>query len=238
MQILKVSKLGMIKIIVFLSFLFSFNSVLSQTNLIPKQSEQYKIWNFIDSILTYHCTNLYGDTKRIDIRKTNILKNRIEQSSNIEKIDILSFYTFDTFNNTVNDKNLYSNNTYAEITGRVIKVEISEPESCNCNNKDYRMRDIHIKIIPKNNPKNTLPLIVEISPRVKMLKAEQGSIIAYSNIKKQLLGKVVTFQGWMFYDEEHFENSKNSIKIVKSNSNIWRQSAWEIHPIINFFVND
>lgn len=212
--------------LILIIFLSSFSSLFGQS-----KTKEYIFWNYIDSILTYHCKDVYGSALKKNTQLSNALKNRNETSSQITKIDIESFY------NNKNDLNSYSIHTFGEITGRVIRVKISKAESCNCNNKDYRMRDIHIAIIPKDSPKSTLPIIVEITPRIKMKMAEENrKILDHNLLKKELIGKIITFQGWMFFDAEHFENSKNTA--IKDNAHIWRQTAWEIHPVINFFVNN
>lgn len=227
MQISKVLRFATISII----FLFCLNITNGYSqNQQHQKTKEYVYWNYIDSILTYHCSDVKGISKRKNIQLLNSLKNRSEISSQITKIDINSFY------DNKNDLNRYSINTYGEITGKVIRVKISDPETCNCNISDYRMRDIHIAIIP-NNSKYTLPIIVEITPRTKLKFAENKNIMLDHNLlKKYLLGKTVTFQGWMFFDSEHFENSKNTMN--RNTNHIWRQSAWEIHPVINFFVNE
>jgi hypothetical protein len=207
---------------------FLFLNALSIFGQTP--SKEYIFWNYIDSMLTYHCPNLTGNSNKKNIQILNSLKNRTKISTVITKINIDSFY------NNKNDLNTYSINTYAEITGRVTRVKISKAESCNCNIKDYRMRDIHIAIIPENSPVNTFPIIVEITPRTKMEKAGgiERLILDHISLKKELEGKVVTFQGWMFFDKEHFQNANNTK--LNNTTKIWRQSAWEIHPVVNFVV--
>jgi len=118
-------------------------------------------------------------------------------------------------------------NTAVEITGFVADVIKGTPnETCNCARSD--IADIHIDVVAKKKDRNNNNkyVIVEISPR---FKAKLGSM---KEVKKKLTGKWVKFTGWLTYDYKHRSNARN----VKKTGNIWRATAWEVHPVTTFKV--
>jgi hypothetical protein len=85
------------------------------------------------------------------------------------------------------------------------------------------LEDVHIEVVgneaDKGNKKKFV--IFEISPR---LENELGDA---STLKDQIEGKWVKFTGWLTYDYKHRGNASNR----KKTGNIWRATAWELHPI-------
>jgi hypothetical protein len=118
-------------------------------------------------------------------------------------------------------------NTAVEITGFVADVIDGTPrETCNCARSD--IADIHIDVVAKKADRNNNDkyVIVEISPR---FKAKLGSMKA---VRKKMVGKWVKFTGWLTYDYKHRSNARN----VKKTGNIWRATAWEVHPVTAFKI--
>jgi hypothetical protein len=118
-------------------------------------------------------------------------------------------------------------NTAVEITGFVADVIAGTPsETCNCARSD--MADIHIDVVAKTRDRNNNDkyVIVEISPR---FQAKLGDL---KTVKKKITGKWVKFTGWLTYDYKHRSNARN----VKKTGNIWRATAWEVHPVTAFKV--
>lgn len=118
-------------------------------------------------------------------------------------------------------------NTAVEITGFVADVIAGTPnETCNCARSD--IADIHIDVVAKKADRNNNDkyVIVEISPRF------QEKLGDLNTVKKAITGKWVKFTGWLTYDYKHRSNSRN----VQRTGNIWRATAWEVHPVTAFKV--
>lgn len=99
-------------------------------------------------------------------------------------------------------------------------------ETCNCARND--IADIHIDTVAKQKDRNNNDkyVIVEISPRF------QDKLGNLKTVKKQITGKWVRFMGWLTYDYKHRSNARN----IKKTGNIWRATAWEVHPVTDFKV--
>jgi hypothetical protein len=157
-------------------------------------------------------------TGEVPIREQglNVLKNRGTKPSRIKRS-----ITLDSLIAAKEETDL-DPNTGVEITAFVAHVKDGEPgESCNCGRSD--LEDVHIEVVgneaDKGNKKKFV--IFEISPR---LENELGDA---STLKDQIEGKWVKFTGWLTYDYKHRGNASNR----KKTGNIWRATAWELHPI-------
>jgi hypothetical protein len=114
-----------------------------------------------------------------------------------------------------------------QITGFVADVIPGTPnETCNCARSD--IADIHIDVVAKKADRNNKVkyVIVEISPRF------QDKLGDVATVKGKIMGKCVQFTGWPTYDYKHRSNSRN----IKATGNIWRATAWEVHPVTAFKV--
>jgi hypothetical protein len=114
-----------------------------------------------------------------------------------------------------------------EITAYVADVIPGTPrETCNCARSD--IADIHIDVVAKKVDRNNNDkyVIVEISPR---FKDELGDV---ASVKAKITNKWVKFTGWPTYDYKHRSNARN----IKKTGNIWRATAWEVHPVTKFKV--
>jgi hypothetical protein len=114
-----------------------------------------------------------------------------------------------------------------EITGYVADVIPGTPrETCNCARSD--IADIHIDVVAKKADRNKKVkyVIVEISPR---FVEELGDV---ASVKAKITNKWVKFTGWPTYDYKHQSNARN----IKKTGNIWRATAWEVHPVTAFKV--
>ncbi len=118
-------------------------------------------------------------------------------------------------------------NTPIQITGFVADVIDGTPrETCNCARSD--IKDIHIDIVAKKADRNKKVkyVIVEITPRFKEALGDLATV------KSQIVNKCVKFTGWPTYDYKHRSNARN----IKAKGNIWRATAWEVHPVTAFEV--
>jgi hypothetical protein len=160
------------------------------------------------------------------ISTLNKLKNRnnvpAQTSQNVTLDDILA---------NGNDTNRFKNDQGVTITGFIFGVKAGGAEDCNCFNGKEEFIDTHIEIAlsAKEKSKRNV-IVVEMTPRFKAKHPEWRT----SEIKK-LVGKKVTITGWLFFDGNHVQNSRNT---RPKGTNIYRATAWEIHPVINFDVID
>ena len=115
----------------------------------------------------------------------------------------------------------------ATITAFVADVKDGEPgESCNCGRAD--LKDIHIAVVTSEADRNdkTKHVIFEITPRF------ENTLGSFETVRDQIEGKWVRFTGWLTYDYKHRGNARNR----KKKGNIWRATAWEVHPVTSFKV--
>jgi hypothetical protein len=136
------------------------------------------------------------------------------------------------------DMKRWSTSDAVEITGYVASVEPGGfAESCNCKRAD--LQDIHINVVadPKDAGKGPRTMIVEITPREEFLHKQWTLPWA----QKNLTHKWVRFTGWMLFDAMHSAESQNTkgkpqqcgdIKVKE----IWRATAWEVHPVTDLQV--
>jgi len=52
-------------------------------------------------------------------------------------------------------------------------------------------------------------------------------------LERQLLGRLVRFEGWLLFDSSHAMESENIAPGTPLN---WRATAWEIHPVTKIEV--
>ena len=106
------------------------------------------------------------------------------------------------------------------VTGYLIHAKESGPESCN--GYSDSLRDYHIWI--GNNPTDDKRsgMIVEITPRWKVVHPEWRLHIMEKLASKHVPVRVT---GWLMWDEEHPD------EVGKS-----RLTQWEIHPVTDFEV--
>lgn len=118
-------------------------------------------------------------------------------------------------------------NKAATITAFVADVKDGEPgESCNCGRAD--LKDIHIAVVLNEADRNdkTKHVVFEITPRF------EDKLGSFETVRNQIDGKWVKFTGWLTYDYKHRGNARNR----KKKGNIWRATAWEVHPVTSFKV--
>ncbi len=190
-----------------------------------------------------------GQTNTGCLQALNRLKNRWKQEPASDEIN--SAITLEAILASGDDENRWSTDDGAEITGYVSSVTGTGPESCNCYKTTQKYQDIHIDVVTNPdvldgaNPE-CKKFVVEITPRWKKLKGW-----TLSAIKNQLEGKWVKFRGWMFFDRFHIKESLNTRNSNSfrcrgfagpftcggpSTSDVWRATAWEIHPVTSFEV--
>ncbi|HEY3579849.1 MAG TPA: hypothetical protein VGK82_04875, partial [Pyrinomonadaceae bacterium] len=76
-------------------------------------------------------------------------------------------------------------------------------------------------------------VIVEITPRFQDWATSQGIDWSAETLQRQLVGHWCEFEGWLYFDVGHEEESEN---IAPGQADNWRATAWEIHPVTKITV--
>jgi len=155
-------------------------------------------------------------------RALHRLKNRTSLPT---ATDFDSTATLDALLQPGDDTNRWSNNRAARIQGEVIDVAYARPEATNCFNPCRR--DIHITVATQKGAAKTEQVVVEVTPNF------QTAGWSEETLQSQLVGRWCEFEGWLYFDAGHAEESEN---IAPGNPNNWRATAWEIHPITKITV--
>ena len=172
-------------------------------------------------ILALNCPSA-GIALTTRARDLHRLKNRTSLPT---VADIDSRVTLDTLLQPGDDRDRWSNNRAARIQGEVIDVAYARPEATNCFNPCRR--DIHIALAAKKGALKSEQLIVEVTPNF------QSNGWSEETLQAQLMGHWCEFEGWLYFDVGHAEESEN---ISPGKSDNWRATAWEIHPVTKIAV--
>jgi hypothetical protein len=161
-------------------------------------------------------------------RKLHGLKNRtaIPQSADFD-----FQITLDALLQRGDDRNRWSTDRAARVQGLVIDVAHAGSEAANCFNPCRR--DIHILIANRKEAPKTEQVVLEVTPNLRDWAAAQGMDWTEPALKAQLIGRWTEFEGWLYFDVGHAEDSEN---ISPGNPENWRGTAWEVHPITKITV--
>ena len=174
-----------------------------------------------------------GSAKDPRLQELNRLKNR---SGIPTDNDLDRSVTMQSLLQPGDDRNRWSSGKAAEIIGYVAEVKATGPESCNCKSKDPDHRDTHIELVlaPMVGGSSN-SVIVEITPRLRQLRQNEGEDWSTRGLRDKILGRWVKVRGWLMFDEEHAEQANNTNPGGARN---WRGTCWEIHPITSIEVVD
>ena len=78
-----------------------------------------------------------------------------------------------------------------------------------------------------------VPFIAGFLTRYFFKKAK-GEDWSTKKLRDKLLGRWVSFEGWLLFDEEHWNQAENTNPGRERN---WRATAWEIHPVTSLKVS-
>lgn len=129
------------------------------------------------------------------------------------------------------DTNRWSTNRAARIQGWVIDAAYARPEATNCFSPCRR--DIHILIAKRKDARKNEQVVVEVTPNLRDWAEKQGLDWSVETLHSQLVGHWCEFEGWLYFDVGHAEESEN---IAAHNPENWRATAWEIHPVTKITV--
>lgn len=169
-----------------------------------------------------------GIALTVRARDSHLLKNR---TAFPKGADFDSRITLAALLQPGNDHDRWSTDRAARIQGLVIDVAYARTEATNCFN--LSRRDIHILIAQRKDATKTEQVVVEVTPQFQEWAAQQGMDWSEQTLQAQLVGRWCEFEGWLYYDIDHDEESENTAPNKPKN---WRATAWEIHPITKITI--
>jgi len=155
-------------------------------------------------------------------RDLHRLKNR---TSLPQPSDFDSRITLDALLQPGDDRNRWSTTRGARLQGEVIDVAYAGAEATNCFNPCRR--DIHILIATRKGAAKSEHVVVEVTPNFQVGDWTEKTLQA------QLVGHWCEFEGWLYFDVGHAEESEN---VSPGKPENWRATAWEIHPVTKITV--
>ena len=172
-----------------------------------------------------------GSALQAHRQESNRKKNRITTPATA---DIDASATLAGLLQTGDDTQRWSDARAASIVGFVHDVKPGGEETVNCGETQSAHKDTHIEIVldPQVTGK-TVRVIVEVTPRWRAFMGTQGTDWTTATLAQQLEGRWVRFTGWLFWDFEHDDEAANT---NPGGSNVWRATAWEIHPVTEIRV--
>ncbi|CAN5820786.1 hypothetical protein BH20ACI3_BH20ACI3_10630 [soil metagenome] len=176
-------------------------------------------------LLTHHCpASGFAFTK--ERRDSHRLKNRMALP---QTLDFDEGVTLASLLQPGDDSARWSASRAARIEGYVVAVAAARTELANC----YCGRDTHIHIAPRPNAPPQEHVVLETTPRMESWARHQGWDWSEETLKRELLGRWVRFEGWLFFDLHHADESENAAPGTPFN---WRATAWEVHPVTKIEV--
>ena len=178
-------------------------------------------------VLALNCPDA-GIALTANARNLHRLKNR---TTIPHAADFDSTVTLDALLRPGDDSSRWSDDRAARVQGLVIDVAYSRPEATNCFNPCRR--DIHILIANRTGATKTEEVVVEVTPNLREWAAQQGIDWSEQTLQAQLVGHWCEFEGWLYFDVGHAEESEN---IHPQQAGNWRATAWEIHPVTKITI--
>ena len=161
-------------------------------------------------------------------RDLHRLKNR---TAFPQAADFDSRITLDALLQRGDDRNRWSTDRAARIQGEVIDVAYAGTEAANCFSPSRK--DIHILIATRKGAAKNEQVVLEVTPHLREWARRQGIDWSAETLHTQLIGHWVEFEGWLYFDVGHAEESEN---IAPNNPSNWRATAWEVHPITKITI--
>lgn len=172
-----------------------------------------------------------GDAANPAVRELNRLKNRTTPPDP-QQID--PAVTLSALLEPGYDRGRWNESHAAEIIGYVEDVKVGGVETVNCRATDPEHRDTHIELVlDPMNASADHRVIVEVTPRARVLAEQRGEDWSTSALRDHLQGRSVRVRGWLLFDTEHESQSVNT---APGRPRDWRATAWEIHPVTSLEV--
>ena len=178
-------------------------------------------------VLALNCPSA-GIAVTVRARELHRLKNRTALP---QVADFDSRVTLDALLQRGNDTDRWSTDRAARVRGLVIDVAYAGSEAANCFHPCRR--DIHILISTRREAPKNEDVVLEVTPKFGDWAASQGIDWSEQTLQSQLVGHWCEFEGWLYFDVGHAEESEN---IAPGNPENWRATAWEVHPITKITV--
>ncbi len=141
-----------------------------------------------------------------------------------QQSDFDSRITLETLLQRGDDEARWSTSRAARIEGYVVSISSGPLEAANC----FCRRDIHIMLATRPDAPSREQVVLEVTPRMETTKEW-----TLETLKRELTGRRVRFEGWLFFDALHAGESENT---APGRANNWRATAWELHPITNMEI--
>jgi hypothetical protein len=143
------------------------------------------------------------------------------------------------------------------LEGYVNRVSVggcSTGESCNCKTQTSAFCDTHIDVYPDKDSVTSdghNMFVVEITQRSRLLAAQKllssnvGTDWSTATLKPKLEKHRVRFSGYLYFDTDHSNEAwasdpDDKVKKVDSHGKVtwgnWRQTCWEVHPVLKIEV--
>jgi len=178
-------------------------------------------------VLAQNCPSV-GIALTTRARNLHRLKNR---TAFPQAADFDSTVTLDALLQRGDDRNRWSIDRAATIQGEVIDVAYAGTEATNCFSPCRR--DIHILVANRKGAAKNEQVVVEVTPRLRDLAGQRGIDWSEETLQGQLVGHWCEFEGWLYFDVGHAEESENT---AANNPENWRATAWELHPVTKITV--
>lgn len=164
---------------------------------------------------------------RPDIQALNRLKNR-EAAPTAKDFD--RTVSLAAMLRPGDDRSRWNDHKAAQVVGYVAGVKVGGVETVNCHARSVHGRDTHIDLTLSvaDAYSEARHVIVEVTPRWRAAMAAKGVDWETDTLREKLLGRCVRVAGWLLFDAEHRRESQNT---AAAGAEVWRATAWEIHPI-------
>ena len=124
------------------------------------------------------------------------------------------------------DRARWSEARAGTVEGYVVEVKKAGAEAANCFSPGRR--DIHVHVAARPDAPARETVVLEVTPHLERWAARQGWDWSEAGLRRDLLGRWCYFEGWLLFDREHADEAANT---APGASDIWRATAWELHPL-------
>ena len=134
--------------------------------------------------------------------------------------------TLDALLRPGDDRARWSEARAAAVEGYVVAVSRAGTEAANCFSP--ARRDIHVHVAARADAPLRESVVIEVTPHFGRRAGGLGRDWSEAALRRDLLGRLCRFEGWLLFDREHADEAENTAPGVSGN---WRATAWELHPV-------